>query len=33
MIKSDYDGALKAEFDMEIQSEAFGFNRNLDIRQ
>ena len=27
----DYSEALKAEFDMEIQSEAFGFNLNISI--
>ena len=31
MIEHDYTEALKAEFDMEIQSESFGFNRTLSI--
>ena len=29
MKERDYDEALKAKFDIEIQSEAFGFNRTL----
>ena len=31
MTKCDYDEALKANFDMEIQLEIFGFNRTLSI--
>ena len=31
MTERDYTEALKAEFDMEIQSEEFGFNRTLSI--
>ena len=31
MTEGDYAEALKAEFDMELQSEAFGFNRTLSI--
>ena len=31
MTGSDYVELLKAEFDMKIQSEAFGFNRTLSI--
>ena len=31
MIERDYDESLEAEFDMEIQSEAFGFNHTLFI--
>ena len=31
MIERDYSEALEAEFDMEIQSEAFGFNITLSI--
>ena len=31
MIERDYAEALKSEFDMEIQSEAFGFNQTLSI--
>ena len=31
MIERDYAEALMAEFDMEIQSEAFGFNYTLSI--
>ena len=31
MIERDYAEALMAEFDMEIQSEAFGFNHTLSI--
>ena len=29
MTERDYDESLKAEFDMEIQSESFVFNHNL----
>ena len=29
MSERDYDEALKSEFDMEFQSEEFGFNDNL----
>ena len=29
MTEHDYAEALKTEFDMEIQSEAFGFNHTL----
>ena len=31
MTEHDYDEALKAEIDTEIQSEAFGFNHTLSI--
>ena len=31
MTEHDYDEALKAKFDTEIQSEAFGFNHTLSI--
>ena len=31
MTEHDYAEALEAKFDMEIQSEAFGFNHNLSI--
>ena len=31
MTEHDYAKALKAEFDMEVQSEAFGFNFKLSI--
>ena len=31
MTERDFSEALKASFDMEIQSEAFCFNRNLSI--
>ena len=31
MAERDYAEALKAEFDMEIQSEAFGFNHTISI--
>ena len=31
MTEHDYSGALKASFDMEIHSEAFGFNCSLSI--
>ena len=32
MTEHDYAEALKPEFDMEIQSEAFGFNYNISIK-
>ena len=31
MTKRGYDGSFKVEFDMEIQSETFGFNCNISI--
>ena len=31
MTERDYAEGLKAEFDKEIQSEAFGYNRTLSI--
>ena len=31
MTERDYTEALKAEFDIEIKSEAFGFNHNISI--
>ena len=31
MVERDYAEALKEEFDMEIESEAFGFNRTVSI--
>ena len=31
MTEHEYDEALKEKYDMEIQSEVFGFNRTLSI--